>query len=299
MSDTSLPEVSVIVPLYNREDLIRETVQSVLLQSVANWELIIVDDGSTDNSQRVAEQLSEQHDRIRVLSRPDHILPGGNGARNFGFGQARGKYVMWLDSDDLLTEDYLALQIGNLEAGNSDVSFCKAQMFTLVAGAGKKFGRAWCDDIVPKSTPLGCFTEGRVKWQTSTGLWRRAFFPTTEPFEERLQNGQEWLMHGTMLLHEPRIAYLSRVLVHIREHEERKSHTSKIARYNINRLLGRYLFLKKARKMGMSSYMTLHLLRKQRAYLLTVFRYGNRKQRMTALKLFAGTVGAYAGRIIS
>ena len=298
MSKTSSPEISVIVPLFNRENLIEETLQSVISQTYPNWELIVIDDGSTDASKEIAERIAGSDDRIQVFSRPDHLLPGGNGARNYGFSIARGKYVMWLDSDDLITEDCLNLQLDNLEHQNSDVSFCQAQMFTLGEGGEMKLGRAWCDTIDPNGSPLKAFVNGKVKWQTSTGLWRKKFFPTAHPFEEKIENGQEWLMHGMMLLHEPRVAYLSRVLIWIREHGNRKSQSSQIARYNINRLLGRYLFISEVQKKGMKRYMTMHLLRKQRAYFLQVFRTGNWEQKQTAFQLFSKTLWMYAGRMI-
>jgi glycosyltransferase involved in cell wall biosynthesis len=95
------PIVSIIIPTYNRAHLIGETLDSVLAQTYTNWECIIVDDGSTDNTDEVVEEYVKKDSRFKYYHRPDEHLPGGNGARNYGFKMSKGEYVNWLDSDDL------------------------------------------------------------------------------------------------------------------------------------------------------------------------------------------------------
>lgn len=94
--------VSIIIPLYNKEKAIKNTVLSVLKQTYADIEIVIVDDGSTDNSREIVEKLAETDDRIFLY----HKENGGvSSARNYGLKMARGKWVTFLDADDELMPD--------------------------------------------------------------------------------------------------------------------------------------------------------------------------------------------------
>ncbi len=116
------PLVSVIIPTYNRAHLIGETLDSVLAQTYQNWECIVVDDGSTDNTDEVVGNYVKKDPRFKYFHRPDEHLPGGNGARNYGFKMSKGEYVNWLDSDDLIAEDKIEKQINTL--GHKKDSIC-------------------------------------------------------------------------------------------------------------------------------------------------------------------------------
>ena len=102
------PIVSIITAAYNAARLLPETVASVLAQSYLNFELIIIDDGSTDDTRAVAQRLAARDQRIRVVATPN----GGQArARNTAVRTARGAYIVLLDSDDLLAPTYLASQL--------------------------------------------------------------------------------------------------------------------------------------------------------------------------------------------
>jgi glycosyltransferase involved in cell wall biosynthesis len=91
------PLVSIIIPTYNRAHLIGETLDSVLAQTYQNWECIVVDDGSSDNTDKVVGKYVQKDSRFKYYHRPDEHLPGGNGARNYGFKMSKGEYVNWFD----------------------------------------------------------------------------------------------------------------------------------------------------------------------------------------------------------
>ncbi len=109
MIDSS-PAVSIIVPVYNAERFLRDCVGSVIGQSFRDWELILVDDQSSDGSLKLARRLAEEHSEysIRVLSIPH---AGVSGARNHGVIHARSPYVLFLDSDDMLQWQALELMM--------------------------------------------------------------------------------------------------------------------------------------------------------------------------------------------
>jgi glycosyltransferase involved in cell wall biosynthesis len=101
----------------NAEAFIREAIESVLKQSYPNWELLLVDDGSTDASTRIAQAYAEQHpSRVRYLEHPGHVNRGASPTRNVGIGMARGEFVAFLDADDVWETGKLTEQVAIMRA---------------------------------------------------------------------------------------------------------------------------------------------------------------------------------------
>lgn len=107
MGDANVEDlVSVIVPVYNVELFVERCIRSILEQKYKKIELIVVDDGTTDNSIRICEELAKQDTRICII----HKVNGGlSSARNCGLEKAKGKYVVFVDSDDFIQEEYISL----------------------------------------------------------------------------------------------------------------------------------------------------------------------------------------------
>ena len=121
------PKVSVIVPCYNQAQFLAETLDSVLAQNHENWECIIVNDGSTDNTETVAREYCDKDQRFVYLKKENGGL---SSARNAGLDIAQGDYVQFLDSDDILLPNKFEYQIRAMETDNSDVCVCHHSMFT-------------------------------------------------------------------------------------------------------------------------------------------------------------------------
>ena len=120
------PFVSVIVPVYNVEPYLRCCVDSVLAQSFSDFELILVDDGSTDGSGAICEEYAERDKRVHVV----HKQNGGLGsARNVGVEHAQGKYIEFLDSDDWITPDTLEYLVKEAESKRLDLILFGGQSF--------------------------------------------------------------------------------------------------------------------------------------------------------------------------
>lgn len=119
--------ISVIIPIYNAIEYLSETIQSVLSQTFQDWELILVDDGSTDGSGRLCDEYAQKDSRISVV----HIKNGGvSNARNVGLSLAKGEWIEFVDSDDLLvptTIETLFLHADN----NVDLVVCGYETFPL------------------------------------------------------------------------------------------------------------------------------------------------------------------------
>lgn len=105
-----MPKVSVIIPTYNRLPLVKEAVDSALAQSFADFEIVVVDDGSTDGTLEVIEAIKDL--RIRCFYKENG---GVASARNFGFMRSKGRYICNLDSDDLWPRDFLEIMVSQLE----------------------------------------------------------------------------------------------------------------------------------------------------------------------------------------
>ena len=151
--------MSIITPSYNSSKFIEECVNSVLLQSYSNWELLIVDDCSLDNSKELLLNILEKDDRIRVTFLDKNI--GAAEARNVAIQQARGKYIAFLDSDDLWTNKKLAKQISFMMQNDIAFSYTSYQSISEdgsdvidIINARKKI--SYCDYL--KNTIIGCLT---------------------------------------------------------------------------------------------------------------------------------------------
>ena len=100
------PTVSVIIPTYNRAHLVDRAIQSVLNQTYKDFELIIVDDGSTDNTEDIIKEFQKKDERIKYIRHEENR--GGSAARNTGIKAAKGEYIAFLDSDD----EWLPIKLG-------------------------------------------------------------------------------------------------------------------------------------------------------------------------------------------
>ncbi len=131
-TDNSYGLVSVIMPTYNSEQYISQSIESVLSQSYQNFELIIVDDCSTDNTYSVLQKYLEDK---RVFYIKTETNSGTAKARNIAIKQAKGKYLAFLDSDDIWHQDKLSITLNQME--KADIVFCCTD-YTVIEEGGKQ-----------------------------------------------------------------------------------------------------------------------------------------------------------------
>jgi len=114
-------EISIIVPVYNVEKYLRKCVDSILNQTFKDFELILVDDGSPDNSGVICDEYAKKDSRVRVI----HKKNGGlSDARNIGIDAAKGKYIGFIDSDDYIDQNMYKQLYDSLMKNNADLSIC-------------------------------------------------------------------------------------------------------------------------------------------------------------------------------
>ena len=193
--------VSFIVPVYNSEKWLDEMLKSVMNQTYTDLELILVDDGSNDSSYSMCLSYAKEDSRVKVLKRADNYPSGGNGARRYGFEQAKGEYIKWFDSDDVMLPDFLQRQVEYLEKNPSThvvFSRCEVRNSDLT----EVIRNNWRElhDYVNLESAKKEYLEGRLAWPTPSGLWRKEKVALIEPFKEDIKNSQEWLLHLKALI---------------------------------------------------------------------------------------------------
>ncbi len=127
--------VSVIIPVFNAEKYISTCIESLISQSYSDFEIICVDDGSTDNSPRILQQYMSMDPRIKIIEQKNQFA--GN-ARNTGMEVASGKYCMFLDVDDFFEKNMIELQVRQIEKDHADICICDADIYDDQAGTFRK-----------------------------------------------------------------------------------------------------------------------------------------------------------------
>ena len=142
------PRVSVIVPVYNNEKYIRETLNSLKAQTFSDFEALCIDDGSSDNSSGIIQEFAATDQRFHYVFQENS---GAGPARNNGLSKAAGEYVSFLDGDDLYHPDYLKRMTEALDQTQADMCVCERETFDSKTG-----------QILLKSAKYRDFDEGRV-----------------------------------------------------------------------------------------------------------------------------------------
>lgn len=209
--------VSVIIPVYNRANIISRAIRSVLRQSYLPVELLVVDDGSTDGTQDIVEKWSEVDSRVRLIEHRKNR--GGSAARNTGIKHARGKYIAFLDSDDEWLRHKLAKQVNFLENVDKHWGgvYCN---FKIVSNSLFMKGSEIFRRLSSHSTPA---SGGRVLlpyllagWLPvaagSTLMVRRQVAKKLRGFDEKFPRHQDWEFLARLLM-KWKLGYISEPLV--------------------------------------------------------------------------------------
>ena len=188
MTRTTGPLVSILMPAYNAEATLTETLQSALASSYANVELILVDDGSTDATAAIAERFAYQDERVRVF-RQKHR--GVSGALNFGLGRIRGDFVARLDADDLWHPTKLDKQVELLVA---DPAVALAYTFVRYVGGRGRIVRDAAPQKLAGHALCQCLYNGIIGGGSSV-VFRRSILDTVGSYDEDLCVWEDLLLH--------------------------------------------------------------------------------------------------------
>ena len=210
------PKVSIVIPTYNRAKLLPETLDSIIAQTHNNWECIVVDDGSNDGSLEVLEGYAQSDSRFIIFKRPSHHLPGGNGARNFGLLNSTGDYVIFFDSDDLMTENHISKKLGVLLSTKVDFVIAK----TKFLNSDSDFLERYYTFDQYKITAHN-FIVQNINWLTYDTLIKSSIAKSIF-YNEHLKSGQEYNYFSKLILKTSSAHFINEYLTLRRMHETSK-----------------------------------------------------------------------------
>lgn len=234
-----MPEISVIIPVYNKEKYIEKSLRSVLDQPYGDFEVIIVNDGSKDASLRIVQDIAKTDERVVVVDIPNG---GVSNARNVGLSHAHGQWIQFLDADDFLEHDYLSQAIQILKEHEVDILFSG---FTMVneqmeqvrnvslSEEGHRNQRQLCDHFIRYQYDTGFFgyisnklfsrsllEKSGASFPVGTTLAEDLdFYAKLYPFVEKAYfwSGKSffYLQTQTNYLHNPVVDYYSQIQIHL------------------------------------------------------------------------------------
>jgi len=214
--------ISIIVPLYNYEKFIRYCIKSILNQTYKNFELIIVDDCSKDNSYKRAKNFEKKDNRVKVIKLDKNY--GYSKAKNEGIIRSKGRYIVTLDADDMMTKDSLEIRIGSIK---KNVSFIYADAIMVKNDITLKN----CYKLNPykikkQRTSIAIYdnSQGLSNIHAQTIMIHRDVFKTYGLFDENLRSRSDremwWRLFGKDGLKNPQVPshYINKPVAYYRYH---------------------------------------------------------------------------------
>lgn len=227
--------ISIIIPFYNSSKYLEETIQSVVNQVYENWELILIDDGSEDNSFELAKKFTLDK-RVKLFKRESKIK-GASVCRNEGARKSKGNYLIFLDSDDLMASYCLLNRIKfvNKSPGYNLYIF-PVELFENNPGDLNKY---W--NIKTNQDDILRFLRQDMPWCISSPVWEKETFKEINGFNESSLCWQDWEIHLRLLINKKKIIYASdfKTDIYIRDNRKnpdknRISYREKSIEYNQN-----------------------------------------------------------------
>jgi glycosyltransferase involved in cell wall biosynthesis len=191
------PAISILIPNYNKAPFLSNTLNSILNQSFTDWECIIVDDHSTDESEDIIKKFTQRDSRFKFVKRPDNIAKGGNACRNIAFSKAVGEFVIFFDSDDWFVNDALEKRKTNISKCNVDFIVNQGLFWN-----GKDKQALLITDGYSSEKAIDCFFAFQPLWLSQSLTIRRSFLLQHKvQWDESVPFYQDVLFNINLLLH--------------------------------------------------------------------------------------------------
>lgn len=198
------PRISIVIPCYNAEKYIRETLDCLQKQTIEDWECVIVNDGSTDNSLEILKEYSAKDSRYRYIDKENG---GPSLARNAAIAASCGKYILPLDADDLIAPSYAKKAIDYLEEHpNTKLVYCEAEFFGDKDGKWNLKDYKYCD--LPWGNCIFC-----------SAVYRRADYDKTNGYNSNMRMVEEdWDFWLSLLSEKDEVYRIPETLFYYRQH---------------------------------------------------------------------------------
>ena len=185
--------ISVIIPNYNKSKFISETIKSVKSQSYLNWECIIIDDNSNDDSLNIIKNEINNDNRFHLFKNSENL--GASYCRNLGIKESKGEHIIFLDADDILVEFCLEKRYKELD-NNAKIDFLISPMGTFYKEIGDS-SSVWNNF---KGNHLNKFLSHNLPWHTMMVMWRKKTLEELGGFQENFPRCQDVELHTRALL---------------------------------------------------------------------------------------------------
>lgn len=206
--------VSIIIPVYNREAIVVETLVSIQNQTYLNWECIIVDDGSSDNTFSTVTQFIQEDVRFQIVHRPKGASKGPSSCRNYGFLISKGTYIQFFDSDDIMHPDHLQEKVDRI--GSNDFVVCKLQEFSGSFSEKNSLKQKF-PDIVKVENIFESFATGEFYMLMMVApLWKREAITPFMPIREDMHILEDHELYARVLFEKNKYAIINRELIYYR-----------------------------------------------------------------------------------
>lgn len=202
--------LSIIVPVYNKEKYIDATIESILAQSFADFELLLIDDGSTDGSARRCAHFAATDSRVQLISQANQ---GVSQARNTGLRQSTGTYIGFIDGDDVIEPDMYELLITNMLATQADVSACGMKVFHASSTSEKESLNQM--QVFNRDEALSAMLTGVLEWSANNKIYKAALAKSVA-FEGRVNEDLYYVFqvlsqaHKVVFVDSPKYHYIKR-----------------------------------------------------------------------------------------
>lgn len=202
--------LSVISPVYNGAKYLEPFLISVLQQSFPHFELIMIDDGSTDSSVEIIKSYQKKDSRIHLIGQ-NH--KGAGSARNFGLSQAKGQYIIFLDCDDWFNDDFFKTMIDRIEVDQSDIAVCEFFIYNQQTGETEKSVISEMGNQKIERTNLVFDIFAPNPW---TKLYRVSFLKQNQLLFQEIPSCNDWSFAYTSLACAEKISVIREPLVYYR-----------------------------------------------------------------------------------
>lgn len=245
--------VSVIIPAYNRETMIAECLKSVLAQSHQNFEVIVIDDGSTDSTVELVKKLQAQDDRIYLICNQHQ---GVSVARNTGLDAAKGEFVFFLDSDDVIHPNLLEYLLNNMNEQGADIGCCllcivPATKWQLVPNRIKSSSRenhSQCKDWETALNDMFYHYTSTPLSGAGSIMVRRSLVGDTR-FCPDLSVGEDFFFNYQNVVKKSRVSILQQKWYYVRQHDQNTIHQPSV-HIELSRLRRRRLVWESEDRLG-------------------------------------------------
>lgn len=217
------PKISIVMPTYNRADLIADTLESIFAQTFDSWECIIVDDHSTDNTVEVVAPFL-QDKRFKFTTKPIGYIKGANASRNYGLVLSTGEYIYWFDSDDIIHP--LTFELCINEFSRSNIDFCRFQRAVFFNDFDRNnFENYTIDEttfIIDKSH-IEKIIKNDLPFNTCSLIWKKESLGL-EKFSDRLLYAEEWEYYTRLVSNGLKGININKILIYARKHRGSQTH---------------------------------------------------------------------------